>query len=318
MEQKSNRSIHRFIKSCVISVSIILLASAISNQAQAAPAAAGFDLFYDLTVRPDELRLCPGETKTIHVWLWRTIFASDPNVDFQFSEIVGAGARIQSGEWDQSVGDFVRFSVTTTRTNLQQYLRNGVMNAYATFQYIGIKPGNDTIRFFVISTGEEDSFGPLPNDDIPEIFLDVEVTPCYEAYASGLTSGNLVNEWSDKDICGIDQPFILAARGKAQGGGATMDIASNIMAFLPLSDSKGIYFTQEKAVIQGVGLRGVCDNFAVGDYEVKWNSQDIDGNLILKGTITFCGQQPVSVPDIWIAFRSLKPDTAGNVSCQRP
>jgi hypothetical protein len=290
----------------IILSTILLFTTGVSqSQSAQSPPAQGVNLIvrYWLFADPRKVSLCVGEEKAISVTVYRSIYPR--------GQAVGPlderpGAEIQAYSNNPDIGQF-KYSKETTATYTILTGNQAGSSSYATFFFVAKATGQSKIEFHVNRTGDPVEWGKPKG-----ITLDVVVNDCYEAYASGLTTGNVANEWTKKNICSLDEGFFLISKGKSQGGGTTMDIGSQIAVFYPTQPpDKGIYFSTENVVISGGGKTFLCRQIAVGDYNLTYYTNDhAQGDIVLKGTATLIcpggGSTNLGELNLLVGIRSLK------------
>jgi hypothetical protein len=148
----------------------------------------------------------------------------------------------------------------------------------------------------------------------------VEVTDCWEAYATGLWTGNVANNWTQKDICSLERPFLIEGNGASVGGGAIGDFDSKAFFFWPMGQPFGVagvtalqngsYIYVGEITINTPAGAEHCTRLGSGTYEqIFYESRVVrEGNLILFGSSNlYCsfGSTHFDNEVIEVAFRAL-------------
>lgn len=253
---------------------------------------------YSLVSDPSKkLSLCVGEEKAVFITLYRSMYPAGTTGPLPLEE--RAGAEIQAYSNNSNIGQFTYNKDTTVRI-WSGSPQNG--NSFATFIFVGKEAGDTKVEFYVNDTGDPPDWGKPKG-----ITLDVEVHDCFEAYASGLVTGNAANEFTRKNICSLSDPFLISFRGASQAPGANMEIQSQRVVFLP---DYQIYFATENQKLTGFGKTMTCRLIAVGDYDVKWhNNNRSQGDLVMTGKASLiCEGTATSIGnhEFLIGIRTLK------------
>jgi hypothetical protein len=148
----------------------------------------------------------------------------------------------------------------------------------------------------------------------------VEVVDCWEAYATGLWTGNTANNWTKKDICSLERPFLIEGSGSSEGGFANVVNKSQAFFFWPFGEPFGVegvaglqdgrYIYVGLSTTTAFGLKNSCTSVGGGSYEqfIYETRTPIEGNLILYGSsTTYCEGGVFTTPNeaIEVAFRAL-------------
>ena len=148
----------------------------------------------------------------------------------------------------------------------------------------------------------------------------VEVTDCWEAYATGLWTGNAANNWTKKDICSLERPFVLDGNGKAVVPMGQADFRSRAFFFWPFQNpfavagltalQDGRYVMVGGSTITGQGMEVHCTLIGSGSYQqfLFGNRTPREGNFILNGSsVNYCEGTTIAVARevIEVAFRAL-------------
>lgn len=253
----------------------LLLALALGSPSQTPAAQAAFTLPQNvplswrvITYPTGTITLCTGEFELIRVKIMR----------------IGATGQFISGGTVWGVSN---------DTNIADLLPSSGMRdiagvppaALGIFTVVGNKPGRTTIEFGAIRTGDEGFYGgATPAEDSPPIH--VEVTDCYEATTSGLGA-----IFTTKDICSLDEPFLLAAYTPNTNN---ITEETQVLFFMPYpqDSSHGSYAFVDNATAYGEG----CILYSSGTYEVLFYIPTA-GDLIMKGSGTMvCRGGGTNVP----------------------
>jgi hypothetical protein len=153
----------------------------------------------------------------------------------------------------------------------------------------------------------------------------VEVVECWEAYATGLWTGNKENNWTKKDICSLKRPFVLEGSGVSEGGEARTENISQAFFFWPMEPfsveglslpQEGRYIYAGLSTVTAFGLQSSCKSVGYGSYTTDDMLAPLvggvvkEGNFVLNGQVDrYCeGIPPVHLDKdvIEVAFRALK------------
>jgi hypothetical protein len=180
------------------------------------------------------------------------------------------------------------------------------------FYFTAKEKGTTTIEF-------KHTNGVLGAPRAASLTAQVEVDDCWEAYATGLWTGNTANNWTKKDICSLERPFVLDGSGTAVGGMATGNMKSRAFFFWPFQPfavagltalQDGRYVMVGGNQLTGLGMEVNCTIVGSGSYQTFLfeNRTPREGNFVLNGSsVTYCEGAEFPTPQevIEVAFRAL-------------
>jgi hypothetical protein len=307
---------------------VTLLALALSSLAEAAPAIspAAETATYGLNVFPQDLELCVGEQKFIKVTVPLIVTRVDNLGAEHSAPIYNVGEGVVPTVDDRSIATILPNGLETTTSgsvyfdpdNLAPLVRSNVYLFMETpinliFEVTGNKKGTTQIHF-------EHTAAATRHGRALTVDVQVNVVDCWEAYATGLWTGNKENNWTKKDICSLERPFVLEGNGAGEGGGATSVLNSKAYFFWPMGEPfgvAGLTALQDGSYVYVGGrtdtfgsLISSCTSVGSGSYQqfIFENRTPIEGNLILNGSIdTYCEGYAFHTNQeaIQVAFRAL-------------
>ena len=293
----------------IISILVLLAASAIGSPIVPEPQTTTLKVKYEIW-GGGGLDLCVGEEELFNMVIFRWMY---PIGESRGDPEAVAGGTIEAFSSDTNVGDFVG----------SQYVGPiGAINLNPTgFLFEARQEGQTKIKFTASSTGDPSAWGRAKPKE-----WTVYVRSCYEAYASGLVTGNVANVWIEKRICDLNQPFSLEYKGAAQGTGGdlvgTDQIDSVSSHFAPdltglLTPYNGAFISEEKHNLTLTSSTGTsklsCSLLSGGGYKIEWKdpNKKTNGDIVLEGLQrNSCAPLgPVFNVNLRIAFRALDPAT---------
>jgi hypothetical protein len=156
----------------------------------------------------------------------------------------------------------------------------------------------------------------------------VEVVDCWEAYATGLWTGNKENNWTKKDICSLERPFVIEGNGISESIGVRNVAKSHAFFFWPMGEPFGVagvaalqngqyIYVGLNTVISSSGLQSSCTSVGSGTYEqfIYDSRHPREGNIILWGSAdVYCegSTHHINNEAIQVAFRAL----GAGLTCQ--
>jgi hypothetical protein len=174
--------------------------------------------------------------------------------------------------------------------------------AEAIFYFQAKNPGQTTIEFVNIRTGDEGFYGGPTHASEPDP-VKVEVTPCYEAYA-----GAGILNYTKKDICSLERPFKLEgfSAGTEFGVTANQQNKTQLYAFTPIDTQHGNFSLKDRMTVPQVG----CTIYINGTYVLQfYDRAKTEGNIVMTGAGTMVcdngnfSEHPNANPQI--GFRAL-------------
>lgn len=207
-----------------------------------------------------------------------------------------SGGAVYGDVGNLNVGELIEGNNTTVEVN-------GIPPAAtAIFTFEAKKPGRTTIVFGAIRTGDEGFYGSQTtarNSDP----VNVEVTPCYQAYA-----GAGILNYTKKDICSLERPFKLAGytTGSEFGVSSNQKDKTQNYVFSPIDSTHGNFSLIDLMTVPRVG----CTIYINGTYRLEfYNQAKTEGNIVMTGggTMVCDNGTFVEAPNAnpQIAFRAL-------------
>ena len=341
MKRKQVRLTHRVGIPIVFSL-VLLSALIISTLAQAAPLTNPFNqgdksYNYFLKVEEENAKVCVGHTIDFIVTVTLEATWFDSAGVGRNGPIYYTGERVVPAIIGPQIGAISPSALSTSdrlggdplaRIQIPRGVgrilrsRQRLFSLPLVFTFSADEKGTTTIEF----THTERARRGVPVAS-KTVVAKVEVTECWEAYATGLWTGNTGNNWTMKDICSLERPFVLEGNGAGEGGGATSVLNSKAYFFWPMGAPFGVaglsglqngryIYVGERTDTFG-SLISNCSLVGGGSYQqiIYENRTPKEGNLVLNGSADlYCTGYTTHIDReaIQVAFRALG---AGHV-CQ--